>query len=176
MRQAGQSDAAQQLAETEASSYNTALARVEQQAKADAKKAKKQRQKAKKQLTQTPPQAAALAPRSAERDSDTSRALSTEPEPSARGSSEAPGDTAAPVEQSHAAEVNAVRLHGGQATSRDSTDAHMLDIFRCPISKVSKSEPLFFLCQTNAIYGNVMNVIIQRCGSHSFHGHLTLVM
>lgn len=147
LQQAGRSDDAKKLAEKETAGHSAEVIQAEQQAKAGAKKAKKQRQKAKKQQqqvtqTQTQTHTSALTPRSAEPDSDTSLAWTAEPESSPRGVSEALSEAAASVGvgQSSAAEEGAVGLQGGEDTSRDSSDADMLEIFRCPICKVGRTD------------------------------------
>ena len=142
LRQAGRPEDANEVVTQEATALNAETARGEQRAKADAKKAKKQRQKAKKQqqlLNQTQSQDGALTPHSVESESHASPALSPEPESSARGSSEPLSETPALVGggQSSAAEEDGVGVQG-EEESRDSTDADMLQIFRCPICKVSE--------------------------------------
>ena len=131
---------------------NVKLAAAEQQAKADAKKAKKQRQKAKKKLTQ----AEALAPHTS-RAETTLLPQSAKPDSSELHSSSAPNDSAS-VGEAHAVGaatgVSAGVLGGitAEATvgvtagveeeegaSRKDEDAGMLEIFRCPLSKVSRA-------------------------------------
>lgn len=126
------------------------LAAAEQQAKADAKKAKKQRQKAKKKLTQ----AEALPHRTSEAEI-TSPPQSAEPGSSELHSSDALSDSASVGEPRAvgAAAGVAAGVTGGfnaaastevtagvkedEQASRKSEDEGMLEIFRCPLCKVS---------------------------------------
>ena len=120
------------LDEPAADATNAESAEAEQQAKADAKKAKWQRQKAKKQITQT--QKEALNPCTSKAES--SMAQSLEREFTKLPSFEAQSKSAL-VEESPAGEDSA-GLQEDETASQHSRDAGLLDIFRCPICKVSK--------------------------------------
>lgn len=123
---------------------NDKLAEAEQQARADAKKAKKQRQKAKRKLTQA--QAEVVAPH-------TSKAETTSPPHSSEAGSSELLSAAAQGDNASVGELRAVgapaRVSAGvtaeattgveedEGASRKNEDASMLEIFRCPLSKVS---------------------------------------
>ena len=121
------------LDEPAADATNAESAEAKQQAKADAKKAKKQRQKAKKHMTRT--QAEALTPCTSQAET---LAHSPEGEFTKLPSSEAQSKSAI-VEESPGGEDNAGSPGREDTTaSQHSREADLLEIFRCPMSKVSK--------------------------------------
>ena len=149
----------------EDAAFHTERDKAEQEAKAAAKKAKKQRQKAKKQLAQ--PQAEATVACSSE--SSGLQAQGPEPHSSKLPSSESQ-QGCAPLEERYAEGLMG-EPQAAEHINQDSLDAGMLNIFRCPITKVGKLLDSHMHCQCLRKQGDWSRQAEVGCGAHR---HITV--